>query len=316
MAIESTKGPLACLLCNSANLKSVDRLTGQELRKLWSEGMNIHFSAEAFGQIEASTTVPLNECADCGFRFFDPKFGGNEAFYRELEHPNYYSPGRPEFARTVGFAVQRRLKRILDVGCGSGAFLDLAKAAGLVTEGLELNTAAAEKARAKQHRIYGCLLHELQPEQMDQPYDLITLFQVLEHVPDPVRVLQDARARLSAGGFIAVSVPSENGVCRLAPLDPHQWPPHHTSRWRYADFAQVAKRCGLRISEQGGDMLFGKGIEERWALNNRMASILGRPSTLGGDILPKTVSFLYRVLRLKHLFRGKGASIYAYFQEV
>jgi SAM-dependent methyltransferase len=315
MAVESTEHHLACLLCTSKNLTSIDALTGRELRKLWREGLSIEFSDEAFGKIEVTTAVSLNECVDCGFQFFDPKFGGTESFYREIEHSNYYSPERPEFARTIGFANNQPVRRILDVGCGNGAFLDMAKAAGFETAGLELNHAAAEKARAKQHRVYGCLLHELSPDKMDRPYDLITLFQVLEHVPDPVRVLEDASARLSAGGFIAVSVPSANGVYRLAPLDPHQWPPHHTSRWRYSDFAQLAKCCALRIHEQGGDMLLGAGIEQRLVLNNRMAAILGRPSRIGGKFLPKAVSFVFRALRMKYLFRNHGSSIYAYFQK-
>jgi SAM-dependent methyltransferase len=316
MTNQPSPEPIACLLCASAHLREQDHLTGEQLRKLWSEGMKITFSVEAFGNIKAETNVRFYRCADCGFQFFDPYFGGNEAFYRELEHPNYYAPERPEFARTRDFAVRHRLARVLDVGCGSGAFLNLAKASGLETHGLELNTAAAEKARAKDHRIFDCLLHELTPEQVDRPYDLITLFQVLEHVPDPLQVMRDAAKRLAPGGYIVVAVPSAEGVLRLAPLDPHQWPPHHTSRWRRDDFAQIARTCGLRIAEQGGDILFGADIEHLWTSNNRMAAILGRSPTIGGDISPKIVSFVYRALRLKHLVSARGSSVYAFFQKV
>jgi len=311
MTHQPTGESTVCLLCASPRLKGIDRLTGEQLRKLWRDGSNINFSPEAFDQIKEKTIVQLYQCHDCGFKFFDPKFGGGASFYRELEHPDYYISARPEFTRTRDFAVRHRLTKVLDVGCGSGAFLNLVRASGLETFGLELNVVAAEKARAQNHRIHNCLLHQLPKEESD--YNLVTLFQVLEHVPDPLQVMRDAADRLSSGGYIAVAVPSEEGVLRLAPLDPHQWPPHHTSRWRRADFAQIARRCGLQIVEQGGDTLFGGDIEAHWKRNNRMATVLGRRPTIGGDVLPKALSFLYRALHLKHLLSSRGSSIYAFF---
>src|SRR6267378_2305006 len=152
-----------CLLCGHAQSQVVQHLTGLELR----------------------------ECSACSFQFFDPSLAGGEAFYQQLDDPDYYTSDRPEFERTVEFARANGLRRVLDIGCGRGDFLDLAKKAGLETYGLELNRDAAAMARSKGHQIFSRLLHELDHAQTGG-FDLLTLFQVLEHVPQPAVLMKQA----------------------------------------------------------------------------------------------------------------------------
>jgi len=226
-----------CPLCGGQELGVTEQLSGLQLRALW-KALGREFTPEAWG-IHEHYLVALQRCQACGFEFFDPSLAGDEAFYRELDRPEYYSALRPEFARTLEFARRKGLRRVLDVGCGSGGFLDLARQAGCQTYGLELSTAAAEKARAKGHKIFSGLLPDLDRQQTSGGFDLISFFQVLEHVPAPLTVLKQAAMLLDAGGFVSVAVPSAQGVCQLAPWDPHQWPPHHVSRWRLADLDQL-----------------------------------------------------------------------------
>lgn len=289
-------------------------MTGRELRGLWKE-LGREFTAEAWGRIGDDYAVTLSSCRGCGFEFFDPNLVGNESFYRQLEGPDYFSATRPEFARTLGFAQREGLETVLDVGCGAGAFLDLAREAGLKTFGLELNRVAASRARAKGHLIFEQLLNELDPART-QKFDLITFFQVLEHVANPVSVLCDASRFLSSSGHIAVAVPSAEGIFRMAPWDPHQWPPHHISRWRLTDFERLALAAELRVVERGGDVLVGSEIELLWKLNNRLAKALNRPRRFGGELAPKVISFLYRKTGMKHVFPHWGSSIYAYFKRI
>jgi len=143
---------LSCLLCSSKHLKHSDQLTGREIRALWHEGGR-EFPPEAMVGIHDNSNIILWQCTICGFEFFDPSLAGNSLFYQCLESSEYYSPDRPEFQRTSRFAVNRGLANVLDVGCGVGDFLDLARTSGLRTFGLELNPTAAGKARAKGHEI-------------------------------------------------------------------------------------------------------------------------------------------------------------------
>lgn len=306
---------LACRVCQHPISREAARLTGQELRALWKV-LGHEFSTQAWGTITPEYVVSMRECEKCGFIFFNPALAGNEAFYRELQSAGYYTEIRPEFVRAVRFAQRRRLHKVLDVGCGSGAFLNLAARAGCITFGIELNRAAGEEARAHGHQVFDCLLRQVDLARVIGPMDLVTLFQVLEHVPDPVGFLAQTSALLRPGGCLVVAVPSRHGVYRLNPYDPHQWPPHHLSQWRLVEFKSLARAAQLKLLESGGDVLFGSDIEQRWKLHNRLAPALGRVGRPGGAWLPKVLSLLYRRTGMRFIFPRWGSSIYACFQKL
>jgi SAM-dependent methyltransferase len=305
---------IRCPVCGHGTTTVVEQLTGSQLRRLWRES-GFQLTPEAWGRIQEQSLVALKRCAACGFAFFDPSLAGNEVFYKELERSGYFAPNRPEFFRTVEFAKRNGLHRVLDIGCGSGAFLDLARQAGCETFGLELNSAAAAKARAKAHRIFSVSLEQLIDAGSTGGFDLITLFQVLEHLANPVAVLKKATSMLKNGGYVAIAVPSEEGVLRLSPWDPSQWPPHHVSRWRRADLKQLGRATGLKIVELGADILLGSAISSHWQTHNRFAAALGKPGRPGGDMLGKMISLLYRKTGMKFFFPHRGNSIYGYFQK-
>src|SRR2546430_17506428 len=74
--------------------------------------------------------------------------------------------------------------RYLDVGCGSGASLGVAQALGWRVAGIEMDTAAAEKARRFTEEIY---VGDVRSAPFGRAsFDVVTAFHVLEHVPDPV----------------------------------------------------------------------------------------------------------------------------------
>jgi len=304
----------SCPLCQGPASQPVDQLSRPELESLWRV-VGHCFTEDAWGAIAKDSLVVRRRCDACGYQFFDPALAGNEAFYRQLEHAEYFAPDRPEFVRSLDMACRRGLRRVMDVGCGSGLFLDLARQAGLETFGLELNPAAAEKARAKGHQVLDRMLHELRPDQALGSLDLITFFQVLEHVPDPVAVLRQAADLLKPGGVISAAGPSAEGFYRLTPWDPHQWPPHHVSLWRLADFAQLGRASGLRLIESGGDRLYGTDIERGGKLHNRLAASIGRPRRPGGEWLPQLAGMVYRKSGMKLIFPHWGVSIYAYFEK-
>jgi SAM-dependent methyltransferase len=301
-----------CLLCHEVRGEVVSELTGRQLLALWKETGH-EFSAGALGRITNDFRVVLKRCHNCGFVFNDPSLAGGEKFYQELENKNYFSSTRQEFARTLKFAGRHHLKRVLDVGCGSGIFLDQARRAGLETHGLELNKVAAAEARGKGHDIFEGLLDELAGKPGSPKFDLITFFQVVEHLADPVKVLKDAAALLAPNGYISVAVPSAQGVYRIVPWDPSQWPPHHVSRWRIADFERMAQALGLKLADRGGDRLVGSEMEFFWKLHNRLAGIVGSRPHWGGDALAGCVSWAYRKTGMKYIFSNSGPSIYGFF---
>jgi SAM-dependent methyltransferase len=304
----------ACPLCGGSRSRVTSALSGRELRRLWEAfGFSIH--PAAWGPLTPDRSVELYQCEECGFQFFDPVLVGSEDFYRVLERPGYYSPERIEFGDAVRFAQRLGLRRILDVGCGDGAFLDMAVRAGLRVTGLELNRVAAEKATAKGHQILPKLLHELGPEDVDGGFDLITLFQVVEHLADPKTAIMAAKGLLTQGGHIAVAVPSAEGINRLSPMSPYDWPPHHVSRWRRRDLQTLAKQCGMRVTYEPRFPMFGSDIDHGWSIREVATAALAGRVAQPAPIPLRFVTFLYRKLGMKYVFRRSGISIAAYFSE-
>jgi len=100
--------------------------------------------------------------------------------------------------------------RYLDVGCGSGAALGVARALGWKVTGVEVDEAAAAKARRFSDEIHAGNVLEAPFE--PGRFDVITAFHVIEHVPDPVAVLRRLLRWLAPGGLLIVEVPNAGGL--------------------------------------------------------------------------------------------------------
>ena len=317
MKHQTTASPppeLRCLLCNGPSLSTVWSLSGAEVRVLWREcGYTI--SDSAFGGLSPACAVIQFECDACGFRFFDPTLAGGGEFYEQLERGGYYAENRPEFEFALELCRREQLKSVLDVGGGTGAFLDLAQPQGLTTHAVELNAQAAEACAAKGHRTLRKRLEDISLTDLAGGVDMLTLFQVVEHVPDPRAFLGAAARLVRPGGLIVVAVPNNAGQHKLLPYDPANMPPHHISRWRNVDLDRLGAACGLSTAVRGADPLYGLGLESFWLLHNRLASAIGRPPHPGGRWLPITLSFLYRKLGCRHYLPRLGLSIYVAYRK-
>ena len=112
----------------------------------------------------------------------------------------------------VGLIKQyRNGAHLLDIGCGEGFFLFNASRAGYTTKGIELSQDAAEYAR----REFGSDVEAKPFEELRFPenhFDVITLWQVLEHVPYPLMILKEVYRILKPEGLLALSTPDIEGL--------------------------------------------------------------------------------------------------------
>jgi SAM-dependent methyltransferase len=138
--------------------------------------------------------------------------------------------------------------RYLDVGCGSGGALGVAQALGWHTAGVEVDEAAAEKARRFSGRVHTGDLR-------DAPFapgefDMVTALHVLEHVPDPVAAVECMLGWLAPGGLLVVEVPNAGGLgarlfgCAWSGLEL----PRHLSHFTPATLTEVVTRAGGRVA--------------------------------------------------------------------
>lgn len=108
-----------------------------------------------------------------------------------------------------------RPSRLLEVGCGFGYFLDTAFEEGFEVSGIEFNRHAVDRLRRKYAFpiLFGALEH------MDLPageYDVVAMFDVIEHLRDPFGALDRLHRALAPGGLLIVATPdAESGVSRL-----------------------------------------------------------------------------------------------------
>ena len=100
--------------------------------------------------------------------------------------------------------IGTRISSILDVGCGDGAFLQACIEGGLATvEGIEPSTAAFSSASSDlSQRIFKGSYDDYETS---EKFDVVTLFQTIEHIRDPIGFLKDSQKFLRPGGFVAVA---------------------------------------------------------------------------------------------------------------
>ncbi len=310
MPVPASAGAPRCFLCSQGEPRIVSEFPVAALLRSWAH-FGVKFSSGALGCLRGATKLELLECRGCGFRFFDPELAGTGEFYGELQKQigSYYAEQRPEFCWVLKNA---RLDsgKVFDIGCGGGAFLDLARSTGLETYGMELNGAAAEVATKSGHTVFRTASI---PPELNGNFDLLTAFQVVEHLPDPVGLLRNYMSLLRPGGLLAITVPHEKGVARICPWDPHQWPPHHLSRWRVGDLIELGRRCGIVAEKTGADPLVGGELFHFWKLHNALAAETGKPPLPGKSWLPWIVSFVIRKTGAKHFLRS-GPSIYCLYR--
>jgi SAM-dependent methyltransferase len=300
---------LSCLLCGSDKIAIHHSLSAEDILKCWAQAGH-RFSPAVVQPLFDEGMIHLYDCLECGFQFFNPKLAGSAEFYEQLhaDGSDYYATDRPENGRNVRFAIRQGYRTILDLGCGSGFALDAAKRAGLETYGIELSHTAATAAAQRGHII---LLEDMAPV-WEGKFDLISLNQLLEHVPDPAGLIRQCIRFLSPRGAIAIAVPGATGVLRFTPWLEANWPPHHLSRWRTKDFYHLAERTSLRVIKTGGNQLRGAELQMILLGHRQLCQVLQKPYLGLPPWAIKTLCLLYRKAGLKYLFPSRGHSIYCY----
>jgi 2-polyprenyl-3-methyl-5-hydroxy-6-metoxy-1,4-benzoquinol methylase len=190
-----------------------------------------HDASDLISKFRASGDEPLIDrlvrCARCEMQYINPRLRADLILtgYSEGADPAYVSqmPARIRtFARALA-SIERQLGkkgRLLDVGTAAGAMLVAARDAGWEAEGCEPNRWLGEWGA----RQYGV---KIKPgtvfEQHYEPgtFDVITLWDVVEHAPSPRDLIQHCSALLKPGGLLIVNYPDIGSW--IARLMRRQW---------------------------------------------------------------------------------------------
>jgi SAM-dependent methyltransferase len=203
-------------------------------------------------------------CEECGLMRLNPQPDAEEL--RRYYPENYwFAPDESAASRmeeayrrlvlrdhvrfvTQALAGVRARGRLLDVGCGGGLFLGMMRERGYRVAGLDFSPEAAAMAWKRQQApvVCGDLAHA--PLGAGS-FAGITMFHVLEHVPDPRAYLVAARDLLAPDGRLVVQVP--NAASWQFRLLGRRWSgvdvPRHLFDFRARDVEKLMEACGMVV---------------------------------------------------------------------
>jgi 2-polyprenyl-3-methyl-5-hydroxy-6-metoxy-1,4-benzoquinol methylase len=250
----------------------------------------------------------VQRCVQCGLVAINPRF--QESQTSEV-YQSYYSEGaggcdsdgekcyggyiqdierqrsRPIHLNRVHLRRLRTLedlapgRRLLDNGSGAGFFLLDARERGWTVSGLEVSDSAAAHARSRGLAVQTGTLSEMQLE--SESVDAATLWDVVEHLHDPLRDLGRLRRVLRPGGVLALSTPNYESILRIV----------RGAKWHGF---KLDEHLSLFSPQTMGFLLEEAGFEPVRMLTERTHLIRARRLLL--KIRGRVPGLLYELLRL------------------
>lgn len=229
------------LIPDSEQVTFLKSLPLAEIKSRWLSDFNINISEELFG----IKSVDLYICDQTNLRFFVPSdASGSEKIYEQLENFDwYYMPVKWE--HDVAINDLTGCRRILEIGCGKGAFVQRLQKNGFEAEGIEMNPRAARHAQENHIPV---LLKSLKDVLRSEgpKFDAVCTFQVLEHVSDPYDFLRGIVDLVRKGGKIIIGVPNADSFLKYQ-FNVLDMPPHHMTQWSASTFYYLEKIFPVKV---------------------------------------------------------------------
>lgn len=210
---------LPCNLCGANDYDVVYHATPPEKRHVTSD----NYSAASYHILEDQVV----KCKKCGFMYINPRPKSEMIVegYSAAVDEAYVSQSEGRIATFKGSLkkiekIYPQKGRILDVGCAAGFFLKAAKDEGWDTYGVEPSRWLADWG----NKNFGLNIRAGTLEGAkfpDKYFDVVTLWDVLEHVPDAAGTLKEINRILKPGGIVVVNYP--NMGSNLAKVFGRKW---------------------------------------------------------------------------------------------
>ena len=188
----------SCTLCGHSN--------SEELEKC-----NVIFDLDVF-------SIKMVKCKTCGLVYLNPRLNERgltkfyETYFRQRGTSDYdieQTNASPRLINRFLNEIEKRVPfkaKLLDVGCGRGVFLQIAKARGWDVYGIEFSRIAASEARQKGLEVKAGTL--IQAKYPTSYFDVVTLFNVIEHLQDPLALIKETNRILKNGGILLIRAPN------------------------------------------------------------------------------------------------------------
>lgn len=228
-----------CPLCGDHRAAVTRKFGMHELAAIWKRkvGFDPFLPAEKAGDLRKLL------CVKCGLAYFSPKIIGDHTLYSKLSKFDWYYPkNKWEFDQAIGLVREHNPQSVLEVGCGAGEFLHRLTGCADKVVGVDINEHAIATARSKGLNVTNQSLAK-----MSDTFDMIFMFQVLEHLDAPGVFIADVLARLNPGGHLVLAVPNPNGYMKHIDVVFLDMPPHHNTCWSNEPFEYLAEAYDLKM---------------------------------------------------------------------
>ncbi len=206
----------------------------------------------------------ITQCTQCDFLLTNPRPSQEEIgkYYQSEAYISHSSTKKGLQNKLYHFVRQRALKKklqlvtrlnqsktgsILDVGCGTGHFLQTCKKKGWKIDGIEVDSNTNKRAQ----EILQQPIHPSLSDITNRSYDIITLWHVLEHVHDLNSYIESIKTLLSPKGHLIVAVPNHNSFDRQHYKE--YWAaydlPRHLYHFTQSTMKALMKKHGLKIKD-------------------------------------------------------------------
>ena len=203
------------------------------------------------------------QCKKCEFVYVNPRIKNSDLY--KIYSENYFSNQSEGYGyRDYELTSHLRIKTfekwiegiepyltkskgpILDIGCAAGHFLELMRDKGWEVEAIELDTKMVEKIKAKNIKVSERPFEEFTST---KKYKLITMFDVLEHIPDLKTTFKKLHELLDDDGIVALITPDFSSTQRkLFGKKWFQYKPHeHIQYFSPATLAKAIEPYGLTL---------------------------------------------------------------------
>jgi len=297
----------ACPACESIQIGApIERYTAEHAAAHfcppWRNADRYERLRQSITKLWGGNTCVIRQCSACGFAFGDPFVGGDEEFYSILHEQHGYPAWRWDY----DFAFREVLAlfpqgRLLEIGAGEGVFL---KHLGPQWKAFAVEASDTTRALLQQNGISVFPNLGEATRCHAASFDVVAMFQVLEHIASFHEVLKLCHALLRPGGQLIVTVPT----CEAMLLQPkitgeHDMPPNHINKFttRSLDIAmRIAGFCVLQTTN------------EPWSLGKISSSLYGRvhaDAVDPGTFAAKVYRLQNRKLRIPFLAIAGALSI-------
>lgn len=210
-------------LTGKENVELVEEIQSSDILNLYKK-----LGFKKLEELEPYKTIGFYRCQDTDLRFFSPSAGGEAKFYEHLQQYDwYYLEEKSEYHYTKGLIKEG--DKVLDVGCGRGQFGSLINSTAEFT-GLEFNDEAIRKAKNAGLNVIKQAI-ESHGASNENVYDVVTSFQVLEHIGKLQDFIKGCLKAVKPGGLLVFSVPSYDSLVSVQLNNTLNMPPHHLGWW-------------------------------------------------------------------------------------